>query len=137
MKTSKSHSEIIWPLLWPSSALMYCSKYNYNHHLLKSSALDGALLLHQPMHNGTKFFLKPHSKYHKVASFNTSRLDAHAGFCRLLMKRIFDPYVLWPFDKKLISYIVTHVKTSDYQVALQQIISLWYVWRQIYVLIFK
>ena len=33
---------------------------------------------------------------------NTSRLEAHAGFFRLLMKGIFDPYVLWPFDKKLI-----------------------------------
>ena len=32
--------------------------------------------------------------YRKVASYNTSRLDAHAGFFRLLMKGIFDPYVL-------------------------------------------
>ena len=32
--------------------------------------------------------------YHKVASSNTSRLEAHAGFFRLLMKWIFDPYVL-------------------------------------------
>ena len=36
--------------------------------------------------------------YRKVASSNTS----HAGFFRLLMMGIFDPYVLWPFDKKLI-----------------------------------
>ena len=41
------------------------------------------------------------SSYRKVASSNTSRLEAHAGFCRLLVKGIFDPYV--PFDKKLIS----------------------------------
>ena len=41
--------------------------------------------------------------YRKVASSNTSRLEAHAGFFRLVMKEIFDPYVLWPFDKKLIS----------------------------------
>ena len=33
-------------------------------------------------------------KYRKVASSNTSRLEAHAGFFRLFMKRIFDPYVL-------------------------------------------
>ena len=33
-------------------------------------------------------------KYRKVASSNTSRLEAHAGFFRLLMKRIFDAYVL-------------------------------------------
>ena len=39
----------------------------------------------------------------KVASSNTSRLEAHADFFRLLMKGILDPYVLWPFDKKLIS----------------------------------
>ena len=32
--------------------------------------------------------------YCKVASSNTSRLEAHAGFFRLLMKGIFDPYVL-------------------------------------------
>ena len=43
------------------------------------------------------------SGYRKVASSNTSCLEAHAGFFRLLMKGIFDPYVLWPFDKKLIS----------------------------------
>ena len=32
--------------------------------------------------------------YRKVASSNTSRLEAHAGFFRLLMKGIFNPYVL-------------------------------------------
>ena len=41
--------------------------------------------------------------YRKVASSNMFRLEAHADFFRLLMKGIFDPYVLWPFDKKLIS----------------------------------
>ena len=41
--------------------------------------------------------------YRKVASSNTFRLEAHAGIFRLLMKVIFDPYVLCPFDKKLIS----------------------------------
>ena len=43
------------------------------------------------------------SKYRKVVSSNMSRLEAHAGFFRLLMKEIFDLYVLWPFDKKFIS----------------------------------
>ena len=33
-------------------------------------------------------------EYRKVASSNTSRLEAQAGFFRLLMKGIFDPYVL-------------------------------------------
>ena len=41
--------------------------------------------------------------YRKVASSNTSHLEAHAGFFRLHMKGIFDPYALWPFDKKIIS----------------------------------
>ena len=41
--------------------------------------------------------------YRKVASSNMSCLEAHAGFFRLLMKGIYGPYALWPFDKKLIS----------------------------------
>ena len=32
--------------------------------------------------------------YRKVASSNMSRLEAHAGFFRLLMKGTFDPYVV-------------------------------------------
>ena len=40
--------------------------------------------------------------YRIVASSSPSRIEAHAGLFRLLMKGIFDPYVLWPFDKKLI-----------------------------------
>ena len=38
----------------------------------------------------------------KIISSNTSRLEAHAGLFRLLMKGIFEPYVLWLFEKKLI-----------------------------------
>ena len=51
-----------------------------------------------------RFFglLRIYELYHKVASTNTSRSEAHAGFFRLLMKGIVDSYVLWPFDKKLI-----------------------------------
>ena len=30
-----------------------------------------------------------------------SRLDAHDGFFKLLMKGIFGPYILCPFDKKV------------------------------------
>ena len=40
--------------------------------------------------------------FRKIASSNTSRLDADECFFRLLMMGIFYPYVLWPFDKKLI-----------------------------------
>ena len=47
----------------------------------------------------TKFFK---CRYRKVASSNTSRLEAHAGFFRLLLKVIFDPYALKRFYKKLI-----------------------------------
>ena len=55
---------------------------------------------------------KNHQKiYCKVASSDTSCLEAHAGFFWLLMKGIFDPSVLWPFDKKLISQFVTRVIT--------------------------
>ena len=54
--------------------------------------------------------------YRKDASSNTSRLEAHAGIFRFLMKGIFDPYVLWPFDKKLIFSLVTRFRTRDYKV---------------------
>ena len=37
------------------------------------------------------------STYRKVSSSNTSCLEAHAGFFRLLMNDIFDPNILWPF----------------------------------------
>ena len=57
-------------------------------------------------------------KYRKIASSNTSRLEAHAGFFRLLMKGIFDPNVLSPFDKKLIFKLVTRIRTRDYKINL-------------------
>ena len=41
------------------------------------------------------------NSYRKIASSNTSRLEVHVEFFRLLMKGTFGPYVLWPFDKKL------------------------------------
>ena len=53
-----------------------------------------------------KFFISLQgldSEYRIVASSNTSRLEAHPGIFRLLMKGIVDAYVLWPFDKNLIS----------------------------------
>ena len=42
----------------------------------------------------SKLFVISNFKYRKVASSNTSRLEAHIGFFRLLMKGIFGPYVL-------------------------------------------
>ena len=47
--------------------------------------------------------------YRKVASSNTSHLEAHAGFFRLLMKGIFNPYVLWPFGKK-IDFLISNMR---------------------------
>ena len=38
--------------------------------------------------------------YRKVSSFNMSRLEAQAGFFRLLMKGIFGPYVV-TFSQKV------------------------------------
>ena len=57
-----------------------------------------------------------HMSYRKVASSNMSRLEAHVGFFRLLMKGIFNPYVQWSFDKKLIFWLATSVRTRDYTV---------------------
>jgi hypothetical protein len=37
---------------------------------------------------------------------NMSCLEAHAGFFRLLLKGIFDPYALGHFDKKLICILI-------------------------------
>ena len=49
--------------------------------------------------------------YRKVASFKTSHLEAYAGFFRLLIQGIFDPYI-----KKLISSLVMPIRTRDYTV---------------------
>ena len=35
-----------------------------------------------------------------------SRLEAHAGIYRVLMKGIFGAYLLWPFDRKFIFELV-------------------------------
>ena len=52
--------------------------------------------------------------YRKVVSSNTSHLEAHAGFFRMLMKGIFDAYVLGHFDKKIIFELVTRVSIPGY-----------------------
>ena len=41
--------------------------------------------------------------YRIVTSRSTSRLVTYLGLFRLLMRGIFGPYILWPFDKKCIS----------------------------------
>ena len=55
-------------------------------------------------------------RYRKVVSSNTSRLVTHIGFFRLLMRVICDPYVLWPFNKKLIFWLLMRIRTRDYTV---------------------
>ena len=45
---------------------------------------------------------------------------SHAGFFRLLMKGIFDPYIVWPFEKKLISWLVMCFSTCDFTVFVPQ-----------------
>ena len=65
------------------------------HHTCYS--LSEALLLTSinPKYDDKVFIeLQDDDEYRKVASSNTSRLEAHAGFFRTLMKGIFDPYVL-------------------------------------------
>ena len=54
--------------------------------------------------------------YRIVASRSTSRLVTCLSLLRFIMKGIFGPYVLWPFDKKLIFWIVTRVSARDYTV---------------------
>ena len=79
----------IWHVQCHNGGLRYCNcNISYSTRLVK--------------HNGAKCFMNQNFSYHKVASSNTSRLEAHSGFFRLIMKGIFGPYVLWPLDKKLI-----------------------------------
>ena len=49
-------------------------------------------------------------QYCKLASSNTSCLEAYAGFFRLLMKGIFDGYVLYLLAKNI---LVTRFSTRD------------------------
>ena len=57
--------------------------------------------------------------YHKVASSRLSRLVAHNGFFRLLMKGIFDAYVLWPLAKRIQNWIVNWSTTLDFMVLIK------------------
>ena len=61
----------------------------------------------------TKYILHRHCK---IASSNTSRLEAHVEFFILLMKGIFGPYVLRPFDNKLILLLVTRIRIRNYTI---------------------
>ena len=56
-----------------------------------------------------------------VASSNTSCLDAHAGFFRLLMKGIFDPYV-WSSHNMSFDRFLLAVESRDLSQADKSII---------------
>ena len=49
------------------------------------------------------------SKYRKVMSSNTSHLEAHVGFFRLLMKGIFDPLCTVSFWQK-VDFLISNVR---------------------------
>ena len=52
-------------------------------------------------------------KYRKVTSTSPSCFESHVGLFRLLMKGIFDAYVLWPFGEKFIFELVTRVRSGN------------------------
>ena len=52
-----------------------------------------------------------------ISKITNEKKDKASGIYRFLMKGIFDAYVLWPFDKKLISWLVTHIRTRNFTVA--------------------
>ena len=64
--------------------------------------------------------MNPLCKLHNVklrVLTRLSRLQAHAGIYRLLMKRIFGDYILRPFDKKMFFELLTRVNTCDFTVS--------------------
>ena len=94
---------------------VYCKIYNFELCLnlqcttdVQSAANVQFIVVFKP--NFVFVFLFHPPIYRKVASSDTSRLEAHADFFRLLMKGILY------FDKKLISWLVMHVRTRDYTV---------------------
>ena len=77
-------------------AISLCQMYLFNE--------QSVIILWVNWQNITLICQKPvRGIYHKVERSNISHVEVQAGYFRLLMKVIFDPYVLWPFDKKLIS----------------------------------
>ena len=73
------------------------------------------------------------SNYLIVASTNLSRFKVHAGLFRLLMKGIFDPYLLWPFCKTLIFLLVTGISTRDFTVCChQKLCHIFFDWQHLW-----
>ena len=87
------------------------------------SCLQGCFRRHSrchvcPVHSGAfwRYFVRKTVTYRKVVSSNTSRLEAHTAIFWLLMKGMFDLYVMLPFDKELISWLVTRIRTRKFPV---------------------
>ena len=85
-------------MIHPVSSNHHCS-LNSMHDLITTACLPWYPKTKRLIRNANFVFI---CKYRIVASTSPSRIEAHAGLFRSLMKGIFDPYVLWPFDKKLI-----------------------------------
>ena len=77
---------------------------------------DGIRPQHIVSHCGFSFLCQRHESSFWVHTVKLWVLTPLVGFFRWLMQGIFGPYVLWPFDKKLIFWIVTRVSARDYTV---------------------
>ena len=83
----------------------------YSYHKVKAKVIYKNIINRtlKSLNNKTKAYFQSNlhsdcTNYRKVASSNTSHLEAHAGFFRLLMKGIFDPYMYCDhLTQKLIS----------------------------------
>ena len=97
LKPAGFHNSLLYYSLLIQRVLALCELNYCNFHCceLSENSWNIRLMFGRMVNNRGKCW------YPKVASSNTSRLEAHIGFFRLLMKGIFYPYV--PFDKKMIS----------------------------------
>ena len=62
--------------------------------------------------------------YCKVASSRLSRLVAHLRIFRLLMKKKFDAYILWPLAKRIQNWIVDRSTTHNFMVSKRRLTRL-------------
>ena len=84
----------------PAALLMVATGcFSDNHNCCTAKSTLGMVMSNIIQAKNSVVFSDTHAAlvldvYRKVASSNMSCLKAHAGFFRLLMKGIFDPYVL-------------------------------------------
>ena len=86
-----------WDQNYFELALYFLYRYDFTRYFPKFQSLiqilKKLLSIHKCSLSGLVIFLGL-TTYRKVTISNTSRLESHAYFSRLLMKGIFDPYVL-------------------------------------------